>query len=113
MRIRTIKIVLIAFSAMGFGLFTAPVLGNLYLKQQYGLDAFRRGLIGTIGISACSSRSPSSVATTTASTAGPGPSPRPSSARWSCPCAVIVPIQYFMPNAVLWAVSQCPGAVSC
>ena len=36
MRIRTIKTVLIAFSAIGFGLFTGPVLGNLYLKQQFG-----------------------------------------------------------------------------
>ena len=49
MRIRTIKMVLIAFSAIGFGLFTVPVLGNLYLKQRFGLDAFQRGLIGTIG----------------------------------------------------------------
>jgi hypothetical protein len=49
MRIRTIKTVLIAFSAIGFGLFTVPVLGNLYLKQRFGLDAFQRGLIGTIG----------------------------------------------------------------
>ena len=43
MRIRTIKTVLIAFSAIGFGLFTVPVLGNLYLKQRFGLDAFERG----------------------------------------------------------------------
>ena len=49
MRIRTLKMCLIAFSAMGFGLFTQPVLGNLFLRQQFGLDAFRRGLIGTIG----------------------------------------------------------------
>ena len=49
MQIRTMKTCLIAFSAMGFGLFTAPVLGNLFLQQQFGLDAFRRGLIGTIG----------------------------------------------------------------
>ena len=49
LRIRTIKTVLIAFSAIGFGLFTGPVLGNLYLKQRFGLDAFQRGLIGTIG----------------------------------------------------------------
>ena len=49
MRIRTLKMCLIAFTAMGFGLFTAPVLGNLFLQQQYGLNAFRRGLVGTIG----------------------------------------------------------------
>jgi MFS family permease len=38
MRIRTIKTVLIAFSAIGFGLFTGPVLGNLYLKQRFGIS---------------------------------------------------------------------------
>ena len=48
-RIRTIKTCLVAFSAIGFGLFTGPVLGNLFLKQHFHLDAFRRGLIGTIG----------------------------------------------------------------
>ena len=37
MRIRTLKMCLIAFSAMGFGLFTQPVLGNLFLQQQFGL----------------------------------------------------------------------------
>ena len=51
LKIRTMKMCLIAFSAMGFGLFTAPVLGNLFLKQEYGLDAFRRGLIGTLAAS--------------------------------------------------------------
>src|SRR6202046_5477486 len=49
MRIRTIKTVLIAFSAIGFGLFTGPVLGNLYLKQRYGLDALHRGIVRSVG----------------------------------------------------------------
>jgi ABC-type branched-subunit amino acid transport system ATPase component/predicted MFS family arabinose efflux permease len=104
LKIRTLKMCLIAFSAMGFGLFTAPVLGNLFLKQEFGLNAFRRGLIGTIG----------SIGVLVA---------LPFVGRYYdklyrqdparalaligkviLPVAVLVPIQYFMPNAVLWAV---------
>ena len=46
-RIRTMKTCLVAFSALGFSLFTAPVLGNLFLQQHYHLDVFKRGLVGT------------------------------------------------------------------
>lgn len=48
-RIRTLKTVVLAFAAMGFGLFTAPVLGNLYLEQHFGLGVFGRGVVGTVG----------------------------------------------------------------
>ena len=104
MKIRTMKMCLIAFSAMGFGLFTAPVLGNLFLKQEYGLDAFRRGLIGTIGslgvlvalpfvgrhYDRLYRRDPAQALALIG--------------KVILPVAVLVPIQYFMPNAVLWAV---------
>lgn len=104
MKIRTIKMCLIAFSAMGFGLFTAPVLGNLFLQQQYGLDAFRRGLIGTIGslgvlvalpfvgrhYDRLYHRDPAQALALIG--------------KLILPVAVLVPIQYFMPDAVLWAV---------
>ena len=49
MQIRTVKMVVVAFSAMGFGLFTAPVLENLFLEDDFGLDAFERGVSGTAG----------------------------------------------------------------
>ncbi len=103
MRIRTMKMCLIAFSAMGFGLFTQPVLGNLFLQQEYGLNAFRRGLIGTIGsigvlvvlpfvgryYDRLYHRDPGQALALIG--------------KLILPVAVIVPIQYFMPNAVLWA----------
>jgi ABC-type branched-subunit amino acid transport system ATPase component/predicted MFS family arabinose efflux permease len=103
MKIRTMKMCLIAFSAMGFGLFTAPVLGNLFLKQEYGLDAFRRGLIGTIGslgvlvalpfvgryYDRLYRRDPSQALALIG--------------KLILPVAVLVPVQYFMPNAILWA----------
>ena len=102
MRIRTLRMVLVGFTAMGFALFTAPVLGNLFLKQQYGLDAFRRGLVATVaGIGVVLAlpfvgryydrlyrRDPAKALALIG--------------KIILPIAVIVPIQYFMPNAVLW-----------
>jgi ABC-type branched-subunit amino acid transport system ATPase component/predicted MFS family arabinose efflux permease len=104
LRIRTIKVCLFAFSALGFGLFTAPVLGNLFLQQEYGLNAFRRGLIGTIGslgvlvvlpfvgrhYDRLYRRDPAQALALVG--------------KVILPVAILVPIQYFMPDAVLWAV---------
>jgi len=111
LRIRTIKTCLIAFSAIGFGLFTVPVLGNLYLKQQFHLDAFQRGLIGTIGsvgvlvalplvgryYDRLYRKNPARALTLIGIVV--------------LPVAILTPIQYFMPNAVLWAVFSVPVAV--
>ncbi|WTW98919.1 ATP-binding protein [Streptomycetaceae bacterium NBC_01309] len=49
MRIRTTKTVILAFAAMGFGLFTGPVLTNLWMEDHFGLGTFERGVYGTIG----------------------------------------------------------------
>ena len=102
---------LIAFSAIGFGLFTGPVLGNLYLKQRFGLDAFQRGMIGTIGsvgvlvalplVGRYYDRLYRKDPARALSLIG----------KVVLPVAVIVPIQYFMPNAVLWAVFSVPSGV--
>ena len=111
LRIRTIKTCLIAFSAIGFGLFTVPVLGNLYLKQQFHLDAFQRGVIGTIGsvgvlvalplvgryYDRLYRKNPARALTLIGIVV--------------LPVAILTPIQYFMPNAVLWAVFSVPVAV--
>ncbi len=111
LRIRTIKTCLIAFSAIGFGLFTVPVLGNLYLKQRFGLDAFQRGLIGTIGsvgvlvalplvgryYDRLYRKDPARALTLIGIVV--------------LPVCILTPIQYFMPSAVLWAVFSVPVAV--
>jgi ABC-type branched-subunit amino acid transport system ATPase component/predicted MFS family arabinose efflux permease len=111
LRIRTIKTCLIAFSAIGFGLFTVPVLGNLYLKQRFGLDAFQRGLIGTIGsvgvlvalplvgryYDRLYRKDPARALTLIGIVV--------------LPVAILTPIQYFMPNAVLWAIFSVPVLV--
>jgi ABC-type branched-subunit amino acid transport system ATPase component/predicted MFS family arabinose efflux permease len=111
LRIRTIKTCLIAFSAIGFGLFTVPVLGNLYLKQRFHLDAFQRGLIGTIGslgvlvalplVGRYYDRLYRKNPERALSLIG----------KVVLPVAVLVPIQYFMPSAVLWAVFSVPSVV--
>ncbi len=48
-QIRTLKTVIVAFAAIGFGLFTAPVLSNLFMEEEYGTKTFERGLLATIG----------------------------------------------------------------
>ena len=102
-RIRTMKTCLVAFSALGFSLFTAPVLGNLFLQQHYHLDVFKRGLVGTaagIGLIAVLpfagryfDRRYHEDPAKALSLIG----------KALLPVAVLVPLQYFMPNAVLWA----------
>jgi ABC-type branched-subunit amino acid transport system ATPase component/predicted MFS family arabinose efflux permease len=111
LRIKTLKTGLLAFSAIGFGLFTVPVLGSLFLKDQYHLDTFHRGLAFTAGSVASLfvlpfagryydslyRRDPSRALALVGLTI--------------LPAAAIVPIQYFMPNAVLWVIAGIPATV--
>jgi len=48
-QVRTLRTVMAAFAAIGFGLFTVPVLQGLYLEDRFELDAFERGLVGSLG----------------------------------------------------------------
>jgi ABC-type branched-subunit amino acid transport system ATPase component/predicted MFS family arabinose efflux permease len=49
LQIKTLKSVIVGFAALGFGLFSGPVLGNLYVEERFGLDTLERGLVGTVG----------------------------------------------------------------
>ena len=49
MQIRTVKTVVVGFSALGFGLFTVPVLESLYLEERWNLDPLDRGITITVG----------------------------------------------------------------
>ncbi len=110
-RIRTIKTCLVAFCAIGFGLFTGPVLGNLFLKQHFHADAFRRGLIGTIGalgvlvalpfVGRYYDRLYRQDPARALRLVG----------KVILPAAVLTPIQYFMPSIWLYAVFGVPSAV--
>jgi ABC-type branched-subunit amino acid transport system ATPase component/predicted MFS family arabinose efflux permease len=111
LRVHTIKMCLVAFSAIGFGLFTGPVLGNLFLKQQYHLDTFQRGLIATIGgvgvivvlpvVGRYYDRLYREDPSRALALVG----------RMVVPVALLTPIQYFMPNAVLWTIFSIPTVV--
>jgi ABC-type branched-subunit amino acid transport system ATPase component/predicted MFS family arabinose efflux permease len=46
-QIRTFKGMIMGFAAMGFGLFTGPVLSNLFVEERFGLESFERGVLGT------------------------------------------------------------------
>jgi ABC-type branched-subunit amino acid transport system ATPase component len=110
-QVKTMKTCLVAFCALGFTLFTVPTLSSLFLEQQYHLNAFHRGLIGTL--------------------TGLGPLiALPFAGRYYdqqyrkdpakalnligimlLPVAVLAPIQYFMPNAVGFAIVAVPSGI--
>ncbi|MEQ8840487.1 MAG: MFS transporter [Acidimicrobiales bacterium] len=48
-QIRTLKGVIVGFSAMGFGIFTAPFLENIFLEDRFDLEALDRGIAKTAG----------------------------------------------------------------
>ena len=110
-RIRTLMSAIIGFAALGFALFTGPVLSNLFLQQHYHLDTFYRGLVATIG-----------AATTLAILPFVGKRYdrlyRSNPARAVAmlgflilPAAVLTPIQYFMPSWQLFLVIGIPQVV--
>jgi ABC-type branched-subunit amino acid transport system ATPase component len=102
-QIRTLRTAMMAFAALGFGLFTGPVLANLYVEERYDLDALGRGLLGSFG---------GLFALAILPFAARGYDRRfredPEKALrlvgiLILPVAIFVPIQYAMPNAVLFA----------
>jgi len=111
-RIRTFKTMLVGFAALGFVLITGPVLQNLYLDRHFHLGTFGRGVVMTVtgfGVlvalpfvakryDARYRRDPAGALRMTGVLI--------------MPVAVILPIQYFMPNATLFAiVGILPGAL--
>jgi ABC-type branched-subunit amino acid transport system ATPase component/predicted MFS family arabinose efflux permease len=111
MQIRTLKLAIVAFAAMGFGLFTTPILANLFLEDQYGLGSFDRGLVGTcMGIGVLVAlpfvgrhydriyqESPARALKLVGLLV--------------LPAAVFTPIQYFMPNPYLFVVFGIPQVI--
>jgi ABC-type branched-subunit amino acid transport system ATPase component/predicted MFS family arabinose efflux permease len=110
-QIRTIKSVIVAFAAMGFGLFTGPVLSNLFMEEQYGAKAFERGVLGTVGglgvlavlpfvgryYDQLYRRDPARALSLLGVLI--------------LPAALLTPVQYFMPNVVLFAIFGIPQLV--
>ena len=102
-QIRTFRHAMIAFAALGFGLFTGPILQGLYVEDQFNLDALERGLLGSLG---------GILALCVLPFAARGYDARfredPAKALrlvglLIIPIAIVVPIQYAMPNALSFA----------
>ena len=111
MRIRTVKTSVLAFSAVGFGLFTGPVLGNLFLEQHFHLDAFHRGLVGTIGGAAVLLGLPfAGRYYDRLYRESPAKALR-LVALLILPAAALTPVQYFMPSVVLFVIVGLPQTV--
>ena len=107
----TLRTVLLGFAALGFGLFSRPVLTSLFLEDEYGLGPLGRGTLTTasgVGVIAI----------------------MPFVGRWFdrfyrqnptramaligaliLPSALLLPIQFNMPNPWLFAVLDVPGSL--
>lgn len=101
-QIGTIRTITVAVSALGFALFPAQAIQSFFLEEQYGLDAFERGLavaptgIGLLLVLPMVGRRFDGLFRTAPDKA----------LAWIglllLPVAVIVPVQYAMPNVVLF-----------
>jgi ABC-type branched-subunit amino acid transport system ATPase component/predicted MFS family arabinose efflux permease len=110
-RIRTLRASVVAFAAIGFGLFTVPLLASFFLRQHYGVGSFGRGLVVSLGALA---------ALVTIPFVGRRydglyrVDPAGAFRLFGLvvlPAAILTPVQYFMPNAVLFAIVGIPTAV--
>ncbi len=111
-QIRTMRSVIVGFSALGFILFPRESLSSFFLEEEFGLDALGRGLVAF------------STGVCMAATL-------PFAGRWFdrlyrddpakalamvgyliLPGAVLVPVQFSMPNAVLFTIAGIPTTVA-
>jgi ABC-type branched-subunit amino acid transport system ATPase component/predicted MFS family arabinose efflux permease len=110
-QIRTVKTTIIAFSAIGFGLFTGPVLGNLFLDQHYHLGTFKRGLVGTIGGLGVVAVLPFAGKYYDKLYRTNPPKALALIGLAVLPSAFLTPIQYFMPSWIGWMILQIPQTI--
>ena len=107
-KIRTMKTVVVAFAAMGFALFTAPVLRNLYLEEHFGLDAFGRGVVETLsGVGIIVAVPFVGKRFDTLYRADPSKA-LATLGMLLLPVSVLIPIQYYMPNVALFTAVGAP-----
>ncbi len=103
-QIRTFRTVMVAFAAIGFGLFTGPVLRSLYVEDRFGLDSLERGIIGSVeGVASLLMIPLAAQRYDRAFRADPARALR-LVGLIIAPVSVLVPIQYLMPNAVLFTI---------
>jgi ABC-type branched-subunit amino acid transport system ATPase component/predicted MFS family arabinose efflux permease len=111
MKINTLRTTILAFAAMGFGLFTVPVLSNLFLEDEYGLGSFGRGAVATVsGVFVLLSLPFVGRFYDRLYREDPARALR-LVGLIVLPAAAVTPVQYAMPNPVLFAVFAVPSAV--
>lgn len=104
LQIGTIRSAVFAFAALGFGLFTVPVVGNIFLEEHYGLDSFGRGAVGTVSGVAVLVALPF-VGRYYDASYRRDPTRALRMLAWLIlPTALLTPLQFFMPNPVLYAI---------
>lgn len=102
-QIKTMNAAIAAFSVIGFGLFTLPVVTNIFLEEHYDLGTFGRGAVGTTAGIAILVALPF-IGRFYDATYQKDPQRAARLIAWVLlPNAVIVPIQFFMPNPYLFA----------
>jgi ABC-type branched-subunit amino acid transport system ATPase component/predicted MFS family arabinose efflux permease len=111
MRIRTVRTTIMAFSAIGFGLFTGPVLGNLFLDEHYHLGSFKRGLVGTIGGLGVVAVLPFAGKYYDRLYRKDPPRALALIGIAVLPSAFLAPIQYFMPSWIGWMLLSIPQTI--
>ena len=106
--VKTLRIAMFGFAALGFGLFTAPVLANLFLQQQYGLSTLGRGLVGTITAPFVLIIIPFVGKRYDKLYRASPPRAVAMLGALLMPAALLTPIQYFMPTWVLFMIVGIP-----
>ena len=104
MRINTLRSVVIGFAALGFSLFTVPVLASLYLEDEFGANAFERGVVTSVAGFAGLLILPLLGRQFDAAYRRDPALPLRGIGCCIVPMAVVTPIQFLMPNIVLFAV---------
>ncbi|MFZ9628067.1 MAG: ATP-binding protein, partial [Ilumatobacteraceae bacterium] len=110
-QIRTVRAMVIALAAVGFQLFPMVSLTNFFLRDEYGLDAFERGLVASLsGVLALAVLPFLGKRFDSVYRNGPARALR-IVALLILPGALLTPLQFSMPNAVLFTIVAMPGAV--
>jgi ABC-type branched-subunit amino acid transport system ATPase component/predicted MFS family arabinose efflux permease len=111
LQIGTIRSAVFAFASLGFGLFTVPVVGNIFLEDHYGLGSFGRGAVGTASGVAVLVTLPF-VGRVYDASYQRDPTRALRLLAWLIlPTAVLTPLQFFMPNPVTYAIFSMVPAV--
>jgi ABC-type branched-subunit amino acid transport system ATPase component/predicted MFS family arabinose efflux permease len=110
-RVKTIRAVLVAFSALGFLVFTLGVQTNLYLEEQFGLGTLGRGVVSSLsGLASVAFLPFVGVRFDRLYRRDPAQALR-LVGFVLLPLAVLVPVQFLMPNEYLFVAIAVPVQV--